>query len=316
MLKGDFTGMKTLAFMQTHIITKGIINEYKKLENSGNADCILFINNLSNKFKQSDEVLQEQEFYGEKVKCFFLNKKIWTEMKLPFYTNKSKHDENSVLWYNADYPFYIVQRYFPDYDYYWRLEYDDFFNDNTWKSFFEQYENDSTDLIIPGFEEVNPNSWSWQEHSGWIYKDIKKYRSFFAVSRLSKRACIKLYEARLEHKKKFESVNLKNSSRWVFCECFVPTEVMRNKFSAKSLDGAVLSVKEIDLNEDRIWQYPDKKLYHPVKGNYAERVEKLENEVKKLKTPMFYFGRTEDYRYLLIILFKIKMKFRLKEKNK
>ncbi len=308
--------MKTLAFLQTHIITKGIINEYKKIENSGNVDCILFINNLSNKFDENEELVQEKEFYGEKVKCFFFNDKKLSETGLPCYTNKSKNDKNGILWYNADYALYIVYKYFPNYEYYWRLEYDDFFNDTTWKAFFEKYENDNTDLIIPDFREADNKDWSWQEHSNWVYDGVKTYRSFFPVVRLSKQAAEKLYNARLEHKEKFKNINLNSGSRWIFCECFVPTEVMKNNLTAKSLDDAVLLPREIDLNEDRIWQNPDKKLYHPVKGNYVERIKSLEQPNKNKKAPLFYIGKTDDFCHFLIILFGIKMKFQIKEKSK
>ena len=61
---------KTFVFLQTHIITKGIINEYKKIENSGNADSILFINNLSGKFDDNGEIVQEREFFWRESKMF------------------------------------------------------------------------------------------------------------------------------------------------------------------------------------------------------------------------------------------------------
>lgn len=305
--------MKTLAFLQTHIITEGIINEYKKLENSGNVDCILFLNNLNNQFEDNGELIQEKEFCGQKVRCFLFNNQKLQETGLPCYTNNSKNDRNAILWYNADYSIYITYKYFSDYDYYWRIEYDDFFNDTTWRSFFETYENDSHDLIIPDFREADRDDWSWHEHSDWIYKDIKKYRSFFPIVRVSNRAAGLLYKTRLEHKEIFKNISLKSGSRWVFCECFVPTEIMKNNLTAKSLDNAVLLAREIDLNEDRIWQNPDKKLYHPVKGNYNARLKALENKIKQ-KAPLFFIGRTEDYTHFLVILFGIKMRFRINEK--
>ena len=258
------------------------------------------------------KLFKKESFFGEKVKCFFFNNKKLEETKLPCYTNKSKNDKSAVLWYNADYALYIINKYFPEYDYYWRLEYDDFFNDSTWRSFFEQYKNNTSDLIVPFFEEAARDSWSWHEHSDWIYKGIKKYRSFFPAVRLSKRAAERLYDIRLEHKEKFKNINLNSGSRWIFCECFVPTEVIKNNFTACRLEGAELYPTEIDLNETRIWQKPDKKLYHPVKGNFIERLDK--NKFAKTDKPFFYIGKTDDYSHFLIILFGIKIRFRIKEK--
>ena len=67
---------------------------------------------------------------------------------------------------------------------------------------------------------------------------------------------------------------------------FVPTELMNGGYKCKKLDGQYLSIINHDLNESRVFESPDNKLYHPVKGG----LNKLIRENRALKRFSFVVG--------------------------
>ena len=60
--------------------------------------------------------------------------------------------------------------------------------------------------------------------------------------------------------------------KWLNCEIFVPTELMNNNFNCDNIDEKNIYINELNLNNDRIFENQDNLLYHPVKGNFLNRI--------------------------------------------
>ena len=280
---------KTLVFMRTHIISKGVISEFLKLKNSTDYDCILFIDNHK-KIIPGDfnEPVQNLDFFdglGKDIKCFLFDENIFKTFNLPYYASKNTNTSiSNVMWYCADYIFYIIKRYFPNYDYYWHFDYDVFCNGDSYKPFFSKYENDNADLIVSGLSALNKNSgWEWLKKTDWAYLGKTCYSSFFPVVRLSSRAIDFMYQRRLEMSALFFGISKNKANRWMNCELFAPTELLNNGFKGTRLEENLRFAPNYDLNEDRLFEHPDNKIYHPVKGNYEAALESLQNRVKTLE---------------------------------
>jgi len=303
---------KTILFFTTHIINKAIISEYKKLSDIENFDTILNLDNSGCRFsKDTLNPIQELEFYGEKFKCFLFDENICNSLNLPKLSCKNDNDFKNIMWSNGDYRFYPVRKFFPEYDFYWQTEYDIFCN-GSYKPFFEQYKDDSADLIIQESalnSEKTIEEWFWYKKTDWIYKNTKKYRSFFPIERLSARAIDFLYEKRLCHGKIFSQLNDKTENRWINCELFVPTELINNGFSYRYFEEYLYYKPEIDLNNNRIFEKQDNRLYHPIKSNYIERLENLTKENNELKQQI------KELEYFKINILGIKIKIKRKIKN-
>lgn len=303
----------SVIFFTTHIINKAIISEFKKICKTDGYDTVLCLDNSSNSFtSESDSPIQELEFYGEKYKCFLLDENIHKYMNLPNYTCQKDQSFKSIMWSNGDYRFYYIRKYFPNYDYYWQTEYDVFCNAESYKDFLDEFKDDNADLIS---QEKATNSkttmetWYWNAKDEWIYKDVKKYSSFFPVVRLSSKAIDFLYEKRLEHGKIFSQLNDKTDNRWIHCEMFVPTELINNGFSHRYFEEYLYYKPEIDLNNDRVFEKQNGRLYHPIKGNYIERLNVLKQENKNLKKQI------KELSHFKINILGIKIKIKRKIKN-
>ena len=90
--------------------------------------------------------------------------------------------------------------------------------------------------------------------------------SFFPVIRLSGRAIDILKERRIEHGKIYKNFENDPNARWIFCELFVPTELAKKGYSAKLLENQYLRFNpNFNFNKERVFEFPDYKLYHPVR---------------------------------------------------
>ena len=264
--------MKNLVFMKTHYIDDSVISEYKKLDkiSSDKYDTILFIDNHTNFLNTKDNLpLKNITIDGVSIDCFVFNETVFQSCELPYYTdNPNNRDVGKIMWYNSDYPLYIIRKFLPDYDYYWSIEADVFCNGNSYEPFFKKYESDDSDLIIQDYRcfKDSDENWYWNPFSDWIYEGQTKYGSLFPVARLSGKAADFLYNRRKEHAKIFEEKSILPSSRWIFCESFVATELSNNGFKCKNLGEDKLRYQPVyNLNKERIFENPDFKLYHPVK---------------------------------------------------
>lgn len=278
---------KTLIFMRTHIVTEAVLSEFLKLKNSNCGDCVLFIDNHTH-FINSPNGYQKLKLldFDEEFDCFLFDEEIFETLDLPLFVRKNMQ-KNIVneMWHCADYVFYLLRKAFPNYEYYWQFEFDVFCN-GEYEKFFEEFENSDDDLIVDCFDNLkNEPDWCWLKNSDWAYKNVEKYKSFFPVARLSGAATDFLYQRRLAHKELFSKIpHFKND--WIYCEMFVPTELMNGGYKCKKLDGQYLSIINHDLNESRVFESPDNKLYHPVKGG----LNKLIRENRALKRFSFVVG--------------------------
>lgn len=280
--------MRNLVFISTHILNKAVISEYKKMTKNNDIDCILVVDD-SNLHLGVNGGVEEIEFLGTRIKCIFFNQDFSNKLNLPNgYEFGEAENFMQVMWHNSDYRFYYAKNILPDYDFYWQIEYDVFCNGDSYSSFFEKYSQSNEDLLICDLREETINGeWYWANGIDWAYKD-KIYGSFFPICRLSSKAINFLYNKRIELFKQYKNLNKNEADyRWLFGELFVPTELINNGFSAKSIDEKYVSHdfwnKEFDLNEDRIFENPDNLLYHPVKGQMVNRIEKLKKENEDLK---------------------------------
>ncbi|WP_290880102.1 hypothetical protein [Helicobacter sp.] len=69
-------------------------------------------------------IIQIRIFYGIEVKCILLDLKVLQEANL--YT--FGENVGSTLWNSTDYWAYIARKYFPDFDFYWQIDYGCFLN--------------------------------------------------------------------------------------------------------------------------------------------------------------------------------------------
>ena len=304
---------KTIIFISTHIITKAVISEYNKMKKLKNYDVILAIDNTNIK-SEYDKRITKKQYFGTTVECFFFDSKVHDELQLPwFHYNSLSNNFAEIMWYNSDFRFYYFRKYFPDYEYYWQFEYDIFCNGDSYQSFFDKYSNRTEDALLLEFRtEAHNGPWAWSNNIDWIYKQTNIYGSFFPIVKLTGKAIDFLYQQRLKHKYLYNSIYKKkndNNFLWIFCECFVPTELINNGFTIYRMVENNITLNEIDLTTDRLFEIPDNKLYHPVKGQFIERINKLNNEIKLQKEKNYELENNIIFK----IMFKIVQLFR---KNK
>lgn len=295
--------MNALIFLTTHIINKAVISEYKKLINTQGYDCVLAIDNSKLELPYKNRI-EQQTFFNQKVKCFFFDENIHKELNLPniTFTNLNSKFED-IMWYNGDFRYYFIKKYFPDYDFYWQIEYDIFCNGTSYQHFLDKYINYTEDFLCVNYRQLSKTGkWYWLRDIDWIYQNKSTvYGSFFPITRLSTKAIDFLYRKRLEHEVIYKNLKDKTNTRWLHCELFVPTELKYNNFScANIIEPKIKFSPEIDINEDRIFEIPDNQLYHPVKGQFTNRLKSMQH---KLKRP----------EHIQINLFGLKIKF--KENN-
>ena len=314
---------KTLAFISTHIINPAVISEYNKLSKVKDIDCILLIDNMCVKYEFENRI-QEVEFLGTKVKCLFFDEKLNNEMNLPpFSWSKTEASFKDIMWYNADYRYMYARKYFPDYDYYWQFDYDVYCNGTSYEPFFSKYSNRDEDLLICDYrEEKREGQWFWSKDVGWIYPQDTIIASFFPISRLSGNAIDYLYNRRIEQAKIYKDIPDKSHSRWLFCEIFVPTELKLANFKCDGIYEKYVSEKawnvEFDLN-DRLFERPDNLLYHPIKGDFINRLKKLKDENRllqeRIKELNDMFEQEKNSQRIKMNILGIKISHRFRNKN-
>ena len=204
-------------------------------------------------------------YNNQKIDSFIYDEKIHSELMLPSYAEKGyTNDLSKVIWYNSDYPFYVVRKYYPDYEFYWTFEYDVFFNGKNYRPFFDKYNDRNEDLLSSLYRK----DWYSKRDVEWVYADKDLYATLFPVVRLSSTAIDWLYKKRLEYSDIYAQIRYPNTRkyRWLFCETFVPTELVNNGFACANIEEEnVRYLPVYNLNTQRIFENPDNKLYHPVK---------------------------------------------------
>ena len=269
----------TLMILGTHFIDENVISEYKKMRDTPNVDCLLAVNNEAYKADFKNHV-ENRIFFDVSVRCFFFDSKVHDELELPHFVNSGMQNFGNMMWSLADYRFYYVKKFFPNYKYYWFVDYDVFCNATDYSIFLKKFNNNSSDLLITHLrhEQKETSTWCWMQGIDWAYKDCEVYGSLFSVERLSDRAIDFLYQRRLEHKKIFPQKNPQN--RWIFCELFVPTELMNNGFACENIDEPNITGTWY-LNDSRFFLKQDGKLYHPIKY-VKNKISTMQNQIDNL----------------------------------
>lgn len=260
---------KTLTIFKTHFIDESVISELDKLVRTADDshDVILFLDNSKRIVDNAEEdVVIDLCVQDKQYKCFLYDENVHRKSGLPLFSDNLNNDDiGKILWYNSDYPFYLVYKYLPEYEYYWTIEYDVFCNDKDYKKFYAQYDSIQDDLIVTDYRVIGSENWHWKYYSEWLYENTKMYASLFPVVRLSNKAIDFLYKRRIEIGKLYEDLD-KRGNRWIFCELFVPTELTNNGFKCSNLDEPNVRFLPVwNLNKQRVFENPDGKLYHPVK---------------------------------------------------
>ena len=262
--------------LTTHFIDENVISEYLKIKNTPNVDAVLAIDNTSPKIEFKKRV-EDKIFFDTSVKCFFFDLALNAELQLPAFIQNGEKNFGKTMYEDGDYRFYYFRKNFPDYDYYWMIDYDVFCNAENYAGFLEKFADNHADLLIQGLNEVKKSDDGFLKNLDWLYNDTDKlYSGLFAVVRLSARAIDFLYQKRLELEKIFRNSSAQ-FKQWVFCEVFVPTELRNSGFICENLNEyRVKFLPYIYLNDERFFLKPDNHLYHPVKSVKAE-ISKLKN---------------------------------------
>ena len=277
--------MKTLLVLTTHFIDENIISEFRKMKNTPNVDAVLAIDNTNCKFDFENRV-EDKIFFDTSCKCFFFDSNLHDEMKLPQFIEGDKKNFQKTMYENGDFRFYYFRKNFPDYDYYWQIDYDVFCNAESYENFLKRFADNSADLLIQALEKRGRADNGYYRNIVWIYNDAEIYSGLFAVVRLSAKAIDFLYKRRLEQTELFVNSTFP-SKNLPFCEIFVPTELVNGGFICENLnEPRVKFFPHIYLNDERIFLKPDNHLYHPIKSVSAE-ISKL----KSLYANLFYYYR-------------------------
>ncbi|BBS87774.1 MULTISPECIES: hypothetical protein [Aeromonas] len=254
----------------------------------GSGDLIIIRTHFFNQVVEDllDRIIKETD----KQVCLVVDETL-REVPVPSRYNKVGYNKNTlnklglaipnqVGWRCGDYNFYIAAEYFKDFENYWVIEPDIYFNYENLSDFFECFDGLSFDMLAPEFSK-RPSDWFWAKH---IIKFIPEvYGCIFPIVRLSKRAVNYLY-----HERKKISTILSNSDVSNDCpndEGFVASCLMQGGFSCSNINKIerVYSFPEtfnifIPISRKALIQKPvDNLIYHSVLegqdfGRKAQRV--------------------------------------------
>jgi len=205
---------KTLVIFQTHILNEDIISEFERIKTASGkqTSVVLFYDNTPSDFDAS-------WFQSEGDYFLFDTETVFSFFGIDF--------NEGYLYGNANLPLlYYFSRY-PEYQYYWLIEYDVRFTGD-WPSFFNSFKASESDLL-------GTTLYSYQYCTDWTYWESlkpphrqidrdKMIRGFFPIVRYSKRACERLVNAYLE------------GWRGHF-EVLVPTVLSMQGFSIEDIGG-------------------------------------------------------------------------------
>lgn len=191
------------------------------------------------------------------------------------------------MWENCDYTFYIIRHFLPQYKHYFYIENDCYFN-GKYIEFFKLYAQNEADVLLTRFcKEPQDSQWEWTRDIAWEFQSHEYYGCYFPLERLSGVAIDILYKRRVEIGKKFIALDSNIKAQWINCELFVASESMRQRLKVDILHQKI-SGEEIDLNNTRLFENPDNKMYHPIKGNFLKRLASKESECAHLRDDLAY----------------------------
>lgn len=144
-------------------------------------------------------------------------------------------DHPDLGWRCGDYFYYAILSHRPNYNYYWLCEPDVLFNLDSIRSFFSCFESAEDDFLAKGFGKAKQD-WAWTSRAKTISDDV--YKCFFPLTRLSRRAIIKLANERalLFNKLSATKSNEELQRIWPNDESFVATIIANRGMVAKSFN--------------------------------------------------------------------------------
>lgn len=263
----------TLVFLKTHILTPQIANEYNKIRKSG-VRTILFVENSKEVFPVINDLPQGKcRLYGVEIEYFLCRPEMYADLGLPFLSDVPAWGWERVMWWNCDYPLYVIRKYYPDYQYYWQTEYDIYLNAPDYRRFLINYASFTDDLIIDRLG-IMPENWVTFKNHQWAYPEGKKYCCLYPMERLSGKAIDFLLRRRLEafvNYTEAHSLN-PNTTRWPHCEPFTVNELIRAGFSCVHLKAGSNTIAfdwispEHPFYAQKLYLEYNGVLYHPIKS--------------------------------------------------
>ncbi len=160
---------KNLITFKSHVDNKifrsnlnSILDQTKNLKNF---DFLVLLDTTNQKFKNIDT--PTLEFNKETKIC-----------------GRSNYD----FWYRADIPLIYAYERFPNYNFYYQIEYD--CHSGEWTKFFELLDNDYSDFISSWVKDTAKEpSWGWWTKQNLNVSEGKLVGCYFPIIRVSKQAC-------------------------------------------------------------------------------------------------------------------------------
>lgn len=262
-----------LIIFKTHLLDLHIINEYIKMRRY-NYNCILFIDNYKNIFPDHGYKIGKCKLFNKDILYFLNNKEDYIGLSLPMLGMNTNPSHTEIMWHNCDYPLYVVRKYFPEFEYYWSVEYDCYMNGSDYSVFFEKFFNHYEDFLVTGYFKPKHGEWSMMEKTDWIYQHTEIYGCILPLLRISGSAIDFLYTKRLDHKIIFydaikQSDNIANI-RWINSEPFMATELTNNNYVCKKIDTERIAFRPFfsePFYKEKLYLKPDNLIYHPIKNH-------------------------------------------------
>jgi len=257
---------KEVILLTTHIMSKSIISQYRALKKSlsEQTDLFFLLEDIGAKIIFPEDV---QSYIFSVVTLNELHYEAIAETIIP----GSNHF--AVLQFFRD---------FPDYDYYWNLEYDVYFHGD-WRVFFNTFENIDADFVSAHIEYFRQRPfWHWWNTINFKTVTIpqtKYIKSFNPIYRISKKALSCLHKVLSEENSGHHETlipTVLNNSGFSLLDyggngIFTPPELKNKFYHAPHFfedyyaDTTMRFRPSFDREE--IESTPsDNKLYHPVKG--------------------------------------------------
>lgn len=180
-----------------------------------------------------------------------------SEAKMNFFFNEVlrwKHFNNvqRQMWFNAGYSVLLYFLKNPDYDYYWSIEYDCWFNGN-WSDFFKLYEKEKADFLGPHLIETT--------NSDSILEQNKLIKNFDYPKLFNSFGCIHRYSNALLQ----EVIKALKEKRQAFYETLFPTIAFNNDLKIRDLNDVTANPVYTESSLLRLNMTPYE-LIHVAKG--------------------------------------------------
>lgn len=247
--------MKVAVLLNTHFLNDEVWNRFNLLKEDAPDNFEFFI-------IQNNESVKNPYYNIYKINNISVFEYSSEALKTEGYKLLPSLGFKSIMWSNGSLmPINLFQKHFPDYDYYWSIEYDIIFN-GKWKYFFDTVHKKDFDFCTSHLGMSLPDWW-WYSYitipgtvSNTFIQGYVRMRSFNTICAFSNRF--------LKYLDKIYKMGFYGN-----CEQTIPTAAFNSKEHFKIIDLAS------DLNlcswESNNWQVyyeninTENYIYHPVK---------------------------------------------------